>query len=251
MIRVSSYGKTKKGAGRVTNGDAMILDPRLNLFAVADSVGVGAWRKSPAERVLTHMAKYVAAKMRGKAAHKGATLSHAIYSANEHLLDLSEKSPGKIGSTTITSCLIAGDHCCIAHAGDSVALHVHEGRVRRITSEDTVAGVLRSRNMISESKSMTHPNRNWLLRSLGNNKSLEINTYDVSIEPGDLIILMTDEIARTLGGKGIASLALARTASEAWKKLPSDMMAAALRGGCQDDMTVIVLKVYATPCSQR
>jgi|WetSurMetagenome_2_1015567.scaffolds.fasta_scaffold257001_2 PPM family protein phosphatase len=75
-------------------------------------------------------------------------------------------APG--GGTTLTIALIVGGQITVAHVGDSRAYFVHpDSRLEKITRDHSLVQTLVDREEISEAEAFVHPQKNVLLRAVG------------------------------------------------------------------------------------
>lgn len=75
-------------------------------------------------------------------------------------------APG--GGTTLTIALIVGGQITIAHVGDSRAYFIHpDSRLEKITRDHSLVQTLVDREEISEAEAFVHPQKNVLLRAVG------------------------------------------------------------------------------------
>ena len=95
----------------------------------------------------------------------------AVRKANQHVYD---QAPG--GSTTLTAAVIHGHLVTIAHIGDSRAyLFTPEGKLTLLTSDHSLVNKLVEIGQITEKQAETHPQKNILLRALGNDINPEVD----------------------------------------------------------------------------
>jgi protein phosphatase len=80
----------------------------------------------------------------------------------------------------------------MGHVGDS-RLHVVRGRrVYQLTADHTVVADLIAEGVITPEEAEHHHYRATLSRSIGSFDTVEVDTLDMEIEPGDRFVLSTD-----------------------------------------------------------
>lgn len=87
-------------------------------------------------------------------------------------------APG--GGTTFTCALIIGEQVTIGHIGDSRAYFIHaDGRVQKISKDHSLVQRMVELEEITEKEAATHPQRNVLLKAIGQTESVypDIQTY--------------------------------------------------------------------------
>ena len=146
--------------------------------------------------------------------------------------------------TTMTVALTHGQDLIVGHIGDSRAYLLHEGKLRRLTRDHTVAEHLREEGIDPANDQLLNQLRNVLMHALGGPESeCRPDTSEHRIEDGDQLLLCTDgltdrvpeaEIEFVLNKVDSAHLAC-RT-----------LLNLALNNGGQDNATVIVAR-YSIP----
>lgn len=110
---------------------------------------------------------------------------------NEAQRAVLRNAPG--GGTTLTCALLVGDHVTIAHLGDSRAYFVYiDGRVQRITQDHSLVQRLVDLEEITEEEAKVHPNRNVLLRALGQSEPINADIQTHQIPRGGTLLLCSD-----------------------------------------------------------
>ena len=94
--------------------------------------------------------------------------------------------------TTITMALVAGDRAVIGNIGDSRTYIYREGALRRITNDHSLVMRLVDIGQITEDEIYTHPQRNAVLRSLGDKPELEVDLFSERLRSGDALLLCCD-----------------------------------------------------------
>lgn len=87
-------------------------------------------------------------------------------------------APG--GGTTFTCALIIGEQVTIGHIGDSRAYFIFpDGRMQKVTKDHSLVQRMVELGEITEAEAGTHPQRNVLLKALGQTESVnpDIQTY--------------------------------------------------------------------------
>src|SRR5690606_27697400 len=97
--------------------------------------------------------------------------------------------------TTLTAALVEADanRLHLAHVGDSRAYLLRDGELRRLTRDHTWVQQQVDSGRLSEAEARVHPSANVLLRALGGHaESVEVDTDQVPLSAGDLLLLCTD-----------------------------------------------------------
>jgi serine/threonine protein phosphatase PrpC len=235
MRIADSAGFTDAGRKRRRNEDAFVHEPPL--FAVADGMG-GAKAGEVASRLAAaafrefHEADQLAPEDR---------VAAIIQEANKRIYERARSDAEASGmGTTITAALLVGDSVAIGHVGDSRAYRLRRGRLEQVTEDHSlVADLVRSGRLTPE-EADTHPQRSVITRALGTDVEVDVDTFTVDAEPGDLFLLCSDglttmvddeEITRTIDRSG--------TLEDAARAL----LKAANRAGGEDNVTVVLFEL--------
>ena len=138
----------------------------------------------------------------------------AVAAANTAVYERSCAEDGLRGmGTTLVSAVLREGEALLDNVGDSRAYLIRDGGgISRITRDHSVVERLVEQGNITEEEARRHPNRNIITRALGPDRSALSDSYRVSLESGDSLLLCTDgltgmvtdhELAREIhGGAG-------------------------------------------------
>jgi serine/threonine protein phosphatase PrpC len=235
-MRISdSAGKTDAGRKRRRNEDAFVLDPPL--FVVADGMG-GAQAGEVASRLAAaafrefHDADELEPEER---------VTAIVQEANRRIYERARSDAQVSGmGTTITAALLTGSNVALGHVGDSRAYRLREGALEQLTEDHSlVADLVRSGRLTPE-EADTHPQRSVITRALGTDPEVDVDTFTVPAEPGDVFMLCSDGLTTMVEDEEIIStIARSPTLEEATKAL----VKAANRAGGEDNVTVILFSL--------
>ena len=135
-----------------------------------------------------------------------AELERSIDHARQDLVDRSVTDPELVGmGTTVTAILRAGNKLAMAHLGDSRAYLLRDGELTQVTTDHTFVQHLVDTGRISPDEAETHPQRNVVMRVLGD---FDIDlTPDMSVreaKPGDRWLLCSDGLSGFVSPETIA-----------------------------------------------
>jgi PPM family protein phosphatase len=217
------------------------------LFIVADGMGghdagevaSGLAIRGAAEVVLS---AYLAPTIEADAPYEEARLKEivqkAIVQANEYVMREAHARGNDMG-TTITMALVAGDRAVIGNVGDSRTYIYREGALRRITKDHSLVMRLVDIGQIVEDDIYTHPQRNAVLRSLGDKPDLEVDLFSERLRPGDALLLCCDgQWEMTRDGK----MAEIITKHDDPQAACEALIVAANAAGGEDNITSVLVK---------
>lgn len=165
------------------------------------------------------------------------------YLAGMHaaLLEQMKKDPSKAGmGTTYTAVYSVGFDIFVVHIGDSRAYALHEGELRRITHDHTLAQRLADQGAIAQEDVDTHPQRHILTRVVGGSGGwFRAEIHHMRLHPGDSVLVCTDGLTGTVTDEEIARvLGSAVTCENACESL----LSMALDRGAPDNVTLIAAR---------
>lgn len=118
-------------------------------------------------------------------------LKNLVQEANELVYNANKATKANRG-TTITAALIIGDQAYIANVGDSRTYLLRNGQLQQITHDHSLVYSLYRANQISEDELYSHPRKNEIHRSLGDQKEVKIDLFNQSLQAGDKLLLCSD-----------------------------------------------------------
>ncbi len=169
----------------------------------------------------------------------GNLLQEAIQAANKVLVRHAGAQQSNMGST-ITAALVIGNVATIANVGDSRTYLLREGQLRQITQDHSLVARLVQAHVITPEQVRSHPQRNQIYRSLGQQESIEVDTFTVLLSRGDYLILCCDGLWEMVLDVEIQRLV--ETASSPQQACDA-LIAAANAAGGEDNISVIVVKM--------
>ncbi len=161
----------------------------------------------------------------------------ALLQANEAIIAEARAQGNDMGAT-MTMALISGDRALIGNVGDSRTYLYREGKLRRISKDHSLVMRLVELGQIADDDIYTHPQRNAVLRSLGDKSNVEVDIFAERLRPGDALLLCTDgqwEMTRDPEMERI----LAREANP--QARCEALVSAANQAGGEDNISVVLI----------
>lgn len=171
-----------------------------------------------------------------------AELEQSIDHARQDLVERSVSDPELVGmGTTVTAILRAGNKLAMAHLGDSRAYLLRDGELNQATTDHTFVQHLVDTGRISADEAETHPQRNVVMRVLGD---FDIDlTPDMSVreaKPGDRWLLCSDGLSGFVSHETLEQTLLDTPDVD---ECADRLLQLALRAGSTDNVTVVVADV--------
>lgn len=250
-LRYSMGAFTDVGKVRSNNEDSILAMELLSSFesrsrssilcAVADGVG-GSQKGEMASRLALQTlaekgAKFLLGSGRGEI---GDALRSAIEAVNEAVIKYGmEHSESEGMATTIVASLIDGGTVYIANAGDSRAYLINRGQIKQLTRDDSQVQEAVDSGKITPEQARHYPGRNIITKAVGGATDIELSISNLSLAPGDRILLCSDGLWEPLGDAEIQKITLeSSNPQSACEKLVS---LANERGG-KDNSSVIIVE---------
>jgi len=259
-MELSFWAATDVGKKREANEDNFLVDKKLSLFVVADGMG-GHASGEVASQLAVHefrnaadsnkelIERYAKGDKKVDAPEILALLENAVQTAGQAIYQKGQAEPEKRGMGTTTSALlIAGDRGFIAHVGDSRIYMLRGGQVVQLTEDHSLVNELIRRGRVTKESFETSAYKqykNAVTRAVGVYETVQPDTIDFEILPGDQFLLCSDGLHAYLTDQRIID----NLKGDDVKALPKKFIDLANAGGGHDNITAIVIRVEGTPAA--
>jgi PPM family protein phosphatase len=225
------------GRRRRRNEDNYVVAPPL--FAVADGMG-GA------------QAGEVASQLAASALEAGDSdglegtkrIDALIQEANRRIFDRASTDPTASGmGTTMTVALVEGMTVAIGHVGDSRAYLVRGEHMEQLTEDHSLVNELMKSGKLSEEEAQIHPQRSVITRAVGTDPDVDVDGFTIEAEEGDVFLICSDGLSDMVEDEEILELVHANR--EDLDKAVKALVAAANRGGGEDNITAVAFQISA------
>ena len=235
-MSVGAYaGATDTGRKRRRNEDAYVVAPPL--FCVADGMG-GAQAGEVASRLAA--AAVEEADPGDRSGPERVTA--LIQEANRRVYERANVDPEASGmGTTMTVALVEEGRVAIGHVGDSRAYLYRAGELEQLTEDHSLVNELVKSGKLSREEADQHPQRSVITRALGTDPNVDVDAFTVESQPGDLYLLCSDGLSSMVDNDQILD-AIERSRSDL-KAVTASLVAAANRGGGEDNITVVAFEI--------
>lgn len=257
-MRLRHSSDTNVGLRRSVNQDAILADPDVGLFVVADGMGGHEHGEVAARIVVTSVAEFVR-----DTAHHGdgdtpdssaATpppgdparrLRDAILLANRRVSEQGgDSSATGMGATTVAA-LFTSNHVVVAHVGDCRAYLLDESGWRALTQDHSWIADQVAAGIISASAARQHPWRNVVSRAVQGQDSLEVDTMAIELREGTRLLLCSDGLHGVVQDEEIRRLVADHV--ESFDTTSGRLIGAALDRGAPDNVSAIVVEWSSQP----
>jgi serine/threonine protein phosphatase PrpC len=227
---------TDPGRKRRRNEDSYLMEPPL--FAIADGMG-GAQAGEVASRLATAALKESDSNTGGEQ-----RIVDLIQEANRRVYDRSSTDPNTSGmGTTITVALVEDEHVAFGHVGDSRAYLIRDASMEQLTEDHSLVNELLKTGKLSQEEAEAHPQRSVITRALGTDPDVDVDTFSVTAQTGDLFLLCSDGLTDMVSEGSILDV-VERNRADINAALRA-LIKEANRGGGQDNITVVAFEIAA------
>ncbi len=165
-------------------------------------------------------------------------LARAVLQANEAVRREGYTRGNDMG-TTITTALVIGDRALIANVGDSRTYLFRDNQLQRISRDHSLVMRLVELGQLNENDIYTHPQRNAVLRSLGDQGDIEVDLFVERLQPGDALLLCSDGQWEMTRDPEMVSII---TAHDDPQRACQELISAANQAGGEDNITSILVR---------
>ncbi len=219
--------------------------PRPNgLFIVADGMGGHGNGSEASQLAIRAMRERVLGDLRSGVTDGEAIktlLVEGVQHANQCVNERNQQQHTQMG-TTMTAALLWGTSIYVVNVGDSRTYMYRESRgLSRITQDHSVVAGLVEIGAISDDDVYTHPQRNEILRALGNKPTVDVDCFTEPARVGDVLLLCSDGLWEMVRDFEINEIV--RTCAPYASPMCAMLIRAALNRGGKDNISVIAVCV--------
>jgi len=178
----------------------------------------------------------------------GRALQEALEQANDFVRRMASANRWGKAGTTVVAVLLWGHRAIATNVGDSPLFHYRRGdrTVKQLTLDHTVAAALVRGGMITAEMGKYHEGRNQLEFYLGRETLPGDPLIEITLEPGDRLLLCTDGISSPIDNLQLLSCLTIASRSESAQAL----IDTAQNAGSTDNQTLIIWQYGDSAISQ-
>jgi len=225
---------------RITNAGP----EEVGLFVVADGMGGHAHGQEASKLAIQTMSDVLMpALLHGGEDEENFSdlLKDGVHRANLAIYRRNREREEMMG-TTLTAALVVHTTAYVVNVGDSrTYLYRQSDGLQAITRDHSLVARMVESGAISREEMYTHPRRNQVYRCLGERATVEVDTFVVTLQAGDLLLLCSDglwEMVRDEKMSEIIGSALPHAS-----QISTMLVQAALNEGGADNVSVIAVYV--------
>ncbi len=230
LLEVHAAGFSDCGRRRSSNQDALLVDAKQQLFAVADGIGGRAGGDVASELACEVLRRALLRAGEGSGADE---LVQAVQMANRAVHRRGAEDPDDEGmGTTLTALKVAPalGRAYVAHVGDSRCYRLRGPELELLTRDHTHGAMLGSVGPLSQ----------HLSRAIGIEPQVAIDLHVVEIHDGDTFLLCSDGLSTNADTAFVKSVL---TAPEGLPARARALVAHANERGGKDNITVVLVSI--------
>ena len=238
------YSATNIGMKRKMNQDYVFAtaDPvgnLPNLFVVADGMG----GHNAGDYASSHAVTSMVEEIRQDADFNPVkVIRHAIETANTEIIEQAQKDEKLRGmGTTMVVATIVGQYAYVANVGDS-RLYVVDKQLRQITRDHSLVQEMVRMGEITAEEARNHPDKNIITRALGAERTVDIDFFDLKLEPDSTILMCSDGLSNMVEDSKLEEIILDQT--EELPKKGEKLLKEANQNGGKDNIAVILVEPF-------
>lgn len=166
----------------------------------------------------------------------------SLQEANRLIYEASSTNKAYAGmGTTAVGVRLFDDMVAISHAGDSRCYLLRNGHFRQITVDHSLSNFLLALGREVEAQLAEATMSNVIMRALGLEPEVVIDTQEFRLRPGDRLLLCSDGLSDLVSPAHLRQMAENR--ENTLDEIADECVQAALDGGGRDNITVLILDV--------
>jgi len=256
-MRIQHAEKTDVGMRRENNEDNYLVLPEQNLFAVFDGMGgyaAGEVASAIAANEVKEFFRLTAVdeeatwpfKAERDRSYDENRLLTGVKLANARILEAGEEDGGAKRNMGTTAAVVhfierngTGPKALVAHVGDSRVYLFRDGALQRITVDHSLVEEYLRLGKLTEEQAKNFPQKNIILRALGQQKVVDVELRAVDPRAGDVFLLCSDGLSGMISDDIIQGILASTPALDAAVKKLVD---AANEAGGTDNVTVVLAR---------
>ena len=143
--------------------------------------------------------------------------------------------------TTIVAATIVGHYAYVANVGDS-RLYVIGEKIQQITRDHSLVQEMVRMGELDPEQARKHPKKNIITRALGAEKTVEIDFFDLKLEPGDVVLMCSDGLSNMVEDSQLREI-ISDTSTDLDEK-GRILIREANRNGGKDNIAIVLVEPF-------
>src|SRR5256885_3438023 len=241
---------------RANNEDNFLAYPEQNLFAVFDGMGGHAAGEVASGIAVREMKEFFELTGKDPEAtwpfkddrsrnYDENRLVTAIKLCNARIMETSEQDSSKknMGTTCVSLLFVdrrSEPKAYVAHTGDSRVYLFRDSKLKRITIDHSLVEEYLRLGKITEEEAKNFPQKNIILRALGQQRQIDVEINPHDPRPGDLFLLCSDGLSGMVEDRILESILQKQSAD--LEACANKLLDTANANGGVDNSTVVLAR---------
>ena len=137
---------------------------------------------------------------------------------------------------------IVGHYAYVANVGDS-RLYVIGEKIQQITRDHSLVQEMVRMGELDPEQARKHPKKNIITRALGAEKTVDIDFFDLKLEPGDVVLMCSDGLSNMVEDSQLREI-ISDTSTDLDEK-GRILIREANRNGGKDNIAIVLVEPFA------
>ena len=238
------FSATDVGQKRKMNQDYVFVSDSPvgnlpNLFVVADGMG----GHNAGDYASSHAVQTLVDEIRDdKDFNPIKIIRHAIETANTEILNQAKNDVSLRGmGTTMVVATIVGHYAYVANVGDS-RLYIIQDQIHQVTKDHSLVQEMVRMGEIKAEEAKNHPDKNIITRALGAERTVDIDFFDLKLEPNSTILMCSDGLSNMVEDAKIEEIVFDSEIS--LERKGRKLLREANQNGGKDNIAVILVEPF-------
>lgn len=227
---IGTVGAGESSSGRLDVGEQGVL------LAVSDGMG-GAQAGDLASALVLHTLERAMAAM-PSTVPSALRVTDAVQVAHRKVLDAGRQEGIRMGAT-LTAVFLHDRHAFVAEVGDSRAYLIRQGRIVRLTHDQSMLQSLIDAGVVA-ADGPTTPFRNVILQAMGHQANVKVALGRLELRQRDCLVLCSDGLTLHVSDEEIRTIVLSASSLD---DAANQLVALANARGGEDNVTVVIAGV--------
>ena len=241
---MEAYALTDTGRVRSMNQDYIYASPEKvgflpDLFLVADGMGGHKAGDYASRFMVENLVVYLNHRQNGPCVTQ---LKEGIKTVNKALYEMSlEREEFQGMGCTLVAAVIEEGILYAANVGDS-RLYLIQGQIHQVTKDHSLVQEMVRMGEIKPEEARNHPDKNIITRALGAERTVDIDFFDLQLEPGSTILMCSDGLSNMVEDAKIEEIIQNET-----DQLPEKgekLLREANQNGGKDNIAVVLVEPF-------
>jgi protein phosphatase len=167
-------------------------------------------------------------------------LATSFVLANNGIKDFSEDRGSDMGTTLVASIVKGKQDAIIANVGDSRAYILRNQRLNQVSVDHSYVQRLVEQGQLTQDEARHHPHSNVLMRTVGTERDVAVDTFRVRLDSNDVILLCSDGL---WGETEDFDMQEVMNQHIDLRDAAMDLVILAHNGGGKDNVTLVMVRV--------